>query len=547
MAQEALASSHAAMPYRADVIGYDQESVFSPVIFQIRVAHETGVHFVWHRYNAFKQLSAYLSHRFPALPTLQGGHLWQKAVNSAGFLKSRQHCLTSFLQAALTLDADVEDVILREFLGIASPALAELSEAPVELENSEPSRGRSCSSLDKFSARPNLQRHSCTGAFRAEEMSICRVKRCLSSPLPADDQLEEASHLLANSRFNEAAVVIARDVSRVFPSNSRVHDVRIEIAEILRAYAREDPDLGYTQGMCFAAAVVAVGDGNLEGKQQRFSQLMEKLRDLWMPGFPLVEQGIPVVESMLASKDPELMHHLYQTIKMDLGMVIPSAWLSVFGKWLPLDVLQDLVPFLQKEGLAGFVIVTFLMLLAHRSKLLVARSLDEILPFINSFSKEAVPDQLLSVCQAPSRLAEAPCKGPFGRPGPRSIDDRMAQTLKNEGERERERERAMKAMKAMKAARAAPKGEIAKQLAESTGLKKSDVMSVLDTLADIGTKELKKAGKFTLPGLVMIKTRKKKATKAGKRMMFGKEVKVKAQPAKTVVKAFPVKAVKDEF
>eukprot|EP00439_Symbiodinium_sp_Y106_P015367 s10746_g2.t1 len=120
-------SSHAAMPYRADVIGYDQESVFSPVIFQIRVAHDTGVHFVWHRYNAFKQLSAYLSHRFPALPALQGGHLWQKAVNSAGFLKSRQQCLTSFLQAALTIDADVEDLILREFLGIASPALAELS------------------------------------------------------------------------------------------------------------------------------------------------------------------------------------------------------------------------------------------------------------------------------------------------------------------------------------------------------------------------------------------------------------------------------------
>ena len=97
-------------------------------------------------------------------------------------------------------------------------------------------------------------------------------------------------------------------------------------------------------------------------------------------------------------------------------------------------------------------------------------------------------------------------------------------------------------MKAMKAARAAPKGEVANQLAASTGLKKSDVMTVLDTLADIGAKELKKAGKFTLPGLVMIKTRKKAATKAGKKMMFGKEVKVKAKPAKTVVKAFPVKA-----
>ena len=33
----------------------------------------------------------------------------------------------------------------------------------------------------------------------------------------------------------------------------------------------------------------------------------------------------------------------------------------------------------------------------------------------------------------------------------------------------------------------------------------------------------------------------------GTRMVFGKEVKVKPQPAKTVVKAFPVKGVKDSI
>merc|ERR1719230_1689602 len=54
-------------------------------------------------------------------------------------------------------------------------------------------------------------------------------------------------------------------------------------------------------------------------------------------------------------------------------------------------------------------------------------------------------------------------------------------------------------------------------------------------------------GKFTIPGLVMIKTRKKPARPATKKMMFGKMVKVKAKPAKTVVKAFCVKALKDEF
>ena len=45
----------------------------------------------------------------------------------------------------------------------------------------------------------------------------------------------------------------------------------------------------------------------------------------------------------------------------------------------------------------------------------------------------------------------------------------------------------------------------------------------------------------------MIKTHKKAATKAGTRLMFGKEVQIKAQPAKTVVKAYPVAAVKKQF
>merc|ERR1711907_271025 len=101
-------------------------------------------------------------------------------------------------------------------------------------------------------------------------------------------------------------------------------------------------------------------------------------------------------------------------------------------------------------------------------------------------------------------------------------------------------------MKAMKSVKAMPKGGIADGLAAATGLKKAECSKVLDALVDIGTAEVKK-GKFTIPGLVMIKTKKKAARAAGKRLMFGKEVKVKAQPAKTVVKAYCVKALKDEF
>ena len=55
---------------------------------------------------------------------------------------------------------------------------------------------------------------------------------------------------------------------------------------------------------------------------------------------------------------------------------------------------------------------------------------------------------------------------------------------------------------------------------------------------------IEKAGKFTIPGLCMIKTRMKPARKAGTRLAFGKTIKVKAAPAKKIVKAFCVSALK---
>merc|ERR1712024_234490 len=80
-------------------------------------------------------------------------------------------------------------------------------------------------------------------------------------------------------------------------------------------------------------------------------------------------------------------------------------------------------------------------------------------------------------------------------------------------------------------------------IATSTGLKAADCKKVLVSLAAVGAKEIK-SGKFVVPGLAMLKVKTKPATKAGKKLMFGKEVVVKAKPAKKVVKAFPVAAIK---
>merc|ERR1712018_350654 len=99
------------------------------------------------------------------------------------------------------------------------------------------------------------------------------------------------------------------------------------------------------------------------------------------------------------------------------------------------------------------------------------------------------------------------------------------------------------APKAMKVTAMSQSG-ITAAIATATGLKAADCKKVLASLAAVATKEVKATGKFTVPGLAMLKVKTKPATKAGKREMFGKVVVVKAKPAKKVVKAFAVAALK---
>merc|ERR1712046_471660 len=104
-------------------------------------------------------------------------------------------------------------------------------------------------------------------------------------------------------------------------------------------------------------------------------------------------------------------------------------------------------------------------------------------------------------------------------------------------------------MKSMKAsgAKVMTKGQITKTLAEQHGLKQKASSDLLKSFVEIAAKEVKKTGVFSIPGLCRIKTRVKPATKAGVRNIFGKETKVKAKPARTVVKAFAAAALKQQI
>src|SRR5690349_8113845 len=91
------------------------------------------------------------------------------------------------------------------------------------------------------------------------------------------------------------------------------------------------------------------------------------------------------------------------------------------------------------------------------------------------------------------------------------------------------------------------KSQLVNKIAEMQELAKKDVKAMMEALTEVGHKELKKNGIFVVPGFAKFVVVKKPATKArmGKNPFTGEEMMFKAKPARKIVRARPVKAVKE--
>ena len=78
-------------------------------------------------------------------------------------------------------------------------------------------------------------------------------------------------------------------------------------------------------------------------------------------------------------------------------------------------------------------------------------------------------------------------------------------------------------------------------------ISRKEVKMILDTLADVAYKELKKSGIFTMPGFAKFRVVKKAATKArqGINPFTKQPMTFPAKAASKSVRARPIKAIKD--
>lgn len=84
------------------------------------------------------------------------------------------------------------------------------------------------------------------------------------------------------------------------------------------------------------------------------------------------------------------------------------------------------------------------------------------------------------------------------------------------------------------------KSQIVSYLAEKTGVTKKQATALLDELAGLAAKVIKRGDKLALPGLVTVKVQNRQA-RMGRNPQTGEPIKI---PAKKVVKAVPAAALK---
>ncbi len=85
-------------------------------------------------------------------------------------------------------------------------------------------------------------------------------------------------------------------------------------------------------------------------------------------------------------------------------------------------------------------------------------------------------------------------------------------------------------------------------LAEKTGLKKSEVVSLYEEIVELISKELKRTQVFTLPDLAKLRLKHVKGVKGGEKKVMratGQEYVTKPKVAHNKVRVIPVKKLKD--
>ena len=145
------------------------------------------------------------------------------------------------------------------------------------------------------------------------------------------------------------------DLPRTFPNTPEVDSRRATIRNVLLTYSRSNPHIGYCQGMSFPAAVLCANLSE-SAANARFQSCLEKVRELWLPGFHIFETVKQAFDALLAHQSQALAQSL-QAQDVILDVFLLDAWLTMFARWLPFKMLFRVLDFVESSGLCRSIVL----------------------------------------------------------------------------------------------------------------------------------------------------------------------------------------------
>jgi hypothetical protein len=155
--------------------------------------------------------------------------------------------------------------------------------------------------------------------------------------------------------------------------------------------------------MSCVAAVVAAHITDAKRASAFFQRLVDGLRGLWLPGFPLLTAGAVAFETLQRSCLPTLHDHL-KGHGASYEMFLPDAWLTLFSRWLPFPALWCAFVFLEAEGFAGVLSLTTVLFRAHEAVLLDADDFTSLFVLLKSLGRQPKQPEVQQLILSAKRM-----------------------------------------------------------------------------------------------------------------------------------------------
>ncbi|KAK7201600.1 disgorgin [Novymonas esmeraldas] len=183
----------------------------------------------------------------------------------------------------------------------------------------------------------------------------------------------------------EVDAIISRDLARTFPTHVLFQDAggvgQTFLRNVLHAYAGCDPEVGYVQGMGFLVAALSTQ----VGEEESFWALHEmmyneryKMRELFRPGFPLLQQFFYQLKRLIARLLPRLSKRLDE-LEIQPSFFASQWFLTLFVAHFPFRALLRVWDIFFSEGWK-IVFRTGIALMKWEEAHLLTLPFEEMLP-----------------------------------------------------------------------------------------------------------------------------------------------------------------------